>query len=97
MATTSNMFMYSLTLQPPSSSTITILGQFAGTKEQQLLSATGSILKLFRLDPSSGKITTILTHNVFGIIRSISPFRIAGSTKACPTARRSACYSRCIP
>ncbi|KAI9848811.1 MAG: pre-mRNA-splicing factor rse1 [Thelocarpon superellum] len=81
MATTSSMFMYSLTIQPPSAVTQAILGQFAGTKEQQIVTASGSRLTLHRPDPVQGKVSTILSHDVFGIIRSLAAFRLAGSTK----------------
>ena len=81
MATTSSMFMYSLTVQPPTAITQTVLGQFAGTKEQQIITATGSRLTLHRPDPSQGKIVTTLSHDVFGIIRGIAAFRLAGSNK----------------
>jgi splicing factor 3B subunit 3 len=81
MATTSSMFMYSLTVQPPTAITQAILGQFAGTKEQQIITASGSRLTLHRPDPSQGKIVTALSHDVFGIIRAIAAFRLAGSNK----------------
>jgi splicing factor 3B subunit 3 len=75
------MFMYSLTIQPPTAITHAILGQFSGTKEQQIVTATGSRLTLHRPDATQGKITPILSHDVFGIIRSLAAFRLAGSNK----------------
>ena len=75
------MFMYSLTIKPPSAVTHAILGQFAGTKEQQIVTASGSRLTIHRPDPVQGKITTILSHDVFGIVRSLAAFRLAGSNK----------------
>lgn len=81
MATTSSMFMYSLTLQPPTAITQAILGQFAGTREQQIVTASSSRITLYRPDPAQGKITTALSHDVFGIIRSLAAFRLAGSNK----------------
>ncbi|KAA8568403.1 hypothetical protein EYC84_007437 [Monilinia fructicola] len=81
MATTSNQFLYSLTINPPTAITQAILGQFAGTKEQQIVTASGSRLTLHRPDPSQGKIVTALSHDVFGIIRAIAAFRLAGSNK----------------
>jgi len=78
---TSSMFMYALTVQPPSGTTQAIIGQFAGTKEQQILTACGSRLTLYRPDPTLGKISTILSHDVFGIIRTVAAFRLAGSNK----------------
>lgn len=81
MATTSNMFMYSLTIQPPSTVTQAIVGQFSGTKEQQIITACGTRLTLLKPDPAQGKVITILAHDVFGIVRSIAAFRLAGSNK----------------
>lgn len=75
------MFLYSLTIQPPSTMTQAILGQFSGTKEQQIITACGSRLSLLRPDPTQGKVITLLSHDVFGIIRSIAAFRLAGSNK----------------
>ena len=79
--TTSNMFLYSLTLQPPTVITHTIPAQFSGTKEQQILTASGSRLALLRPDPTSGTVTTLVSHEIFGIVRSIASFRLAGSSK----------------
>ncbi|KAK2739201.1 pre-mRNA-splicing factor rse1 [Myotisia sp. PD_48] len=81
MATTSSMFMYSLTIQPPTAVTQAILGQFAGTKEQQIVTASGSKLTIHRPDPAQGKIRSLFSQDVFGIIRSLAAFRLAGSNK----------------
>ncbi|CAG8027578.1 unnamed protein product [Penicillium olsonii] len=81
MATTSHMFMYSLTVQQPTAITQAILGQFTGTKEQQIITASGSSLTIHRPDPSQGKITPIFSTDAFGIIRSLASFRLAGSSK----------------
>lgn len=75
------MFMYSLTIQPPTAITQAILGQFAGTKEQQIVTASGSKLTIHRPDPAQGKVTPIFSQDVFGIIRSLAAFRVAGSNK----------------
>ncbi|KAI0199352.1 CPSF A subunit region-domain-containing protein [Astrocystis sublimbata] len=81
MATTSNMFLYSLTIKPPTGITQAIIGQFSGTKEQQILATCGSRLTLLRPDPNLGKISTILSQDTFSIVRSIASFRLAGSSK----------------
>jgi splicing factor 3B subunit 3 len=81
------MFMYSLTIQPPTAVTQAILGQFAGTKEQQIVTASGSRLTIHRPDPTQGKITPIYSQDVFGIIRSLAAFRLAGSNKASRATR----------
>ncbi|KAJ4268666.1 pre-mRNA-splicing factor rse1 [Fusarium torreyae] len=82
MATTSNMFLYSLTVQPPTNVTQAVLGQFAGTTEQLIITGAGSQLSLLRPDPSQGKVITLLSHDVFGISRFLAAFRLAGSNKA---------------
>ncbi|KAF2757180.1 hypothetical protein EJ05DRAFT_511908 [Pseudovirgaria hyperparasitica] len=79
MATTSSMFMYSLSLVPSSAITQAIVGLFAGTKEQFILSASGSRLILSRLNASTGKLVTVLSTDTFSVIRSISTVRLAGS------------------
>jgi len=87
--------MYSLTLRPSSAVTQAIIGQFAGTKEQQILTAQGSRLVLQRLDASLGKVVPVVGHDVFGIIRTLAAFRLAGSNrgKLFPTRR---CTKRAV-
>ncbi|KAI1427344.1 hypothetical protein F5Y12DRAFT_712142 [Xylaria sp. FL1777] len=53
----------------------------SNTKEQQILTASGSRLTLLRLDSPLGKVLMIASHDIFSIIRSIASFRLAGSTK----------------
>lgn len=81
MATTSNMFLYSLSLQPPTAISQAIVGYFSGTKEQQILTVSGSILILHRPNSSHGRVQPLLSHDLFSIIRSIVSFRLAGSSK----------------
>ncbi|PHH70791.1 hypothetical protein CDD82_6921 [Ophiocordyceps australis] len=81
MATTSNMFLYSLTIQPPGNITQAIVGQFMGTREQLIITASGPRLTLLRPDPKLGKVNTVLTHDVFGTIRGLAAFRVTGSSK----------------
>ncbi|KAI5299360.1 Transcriptional adapter ada2 [Ascosphaera pollenicola] len=81
MATTSSMFMYSLTIQPPTAITQAILGQFAGTREQQIIAASGSKLTIYKPDTTQGKIYPLYSQDCFGIIRSLAAFRLAGSSK----------------
>ncbi|KAI1031977.1 hypothetical protein LB504_000129 [Fusarium proliferatum] len=81
MATTSNMFLYSLSLQPPTAISQAIVGHFSGIKEQQILTVSGSILTLYRPDSTYGRVQPLLSHDLFSIIRSIVSFRLAGSSK----------------
>ncbi|KAF5628939.1 pre-mRNA-splicing factor rse-1 [Fusarium sp. NRRL 52700] len=81
MAATTNMFLYSLSLQSPTAISQAIVGHFSGTKEQQILTVSGSILTLHPPDPTLGKVQPFLSHDLFSIIRSIVSFRLAGSSK----------------
>ncbi|KAG5751836.1 hypothetical protein H9Q70_005526 [Fusarium xylarioides] len=81
MATTSNMFLYSLSLQPPTAISQAIVGYFSGTKKQQILTVSGSVLTLHHPDPTHGKVQPLYSHDLFSIIRSVVSFRLAGSSK----------------
>ncbi|KAJ3149884.1 Splicing factor 3B subunit 3 [Geranomyces michiganensis] len=75
------MFLYNLTLQQSTAINQACIGNFAGTKQQEILVARNNVLELFRPDPATGKVHTLLSHQVFGIIRSIVSFRLTGSSK----------------
>ena len=45
------------------------------------MTASGSRLTIHRPDPAQGKIATILSQDLFGIIRTLAAFRLAGSNK----------------
>ena len=77
----SNMFLYSLSVLQPSAITQAILGSFSGKKQQEIVVAQGSRLCLMRPDAAQGKIHEVLSHDVFGIIRCLASFRLAGSSK----------------
>ncbi|KAF5543008.1 pre-mRNA-splicing factor rse-1 [Fusarium mexicanum] len=81
MATTSNMFLYSLSLQSPTAISQAIVGHFSGTKEQQILTVSGSILTLNHPDPTLGRLQPFLSYDLFSIIRSVVCFRLTGSSK----------------
>lgn len=75
------MHLYNLTLQRATGITIAVHGNFSGTKQQEIIAARGKILELIQPDPKTGKIYTILTVEVFGVIRSLVPFRLTGGSK----------------
>jgi splicing factor 3B subunit 3 len=81
MTTALNMCLYSLTLNPPTAISQAIVGQFSGTKEQQILTVSGSLLTLYRHDPIRGRIYSLLSNDLFSILRSIASLRLAGSAK----------------
>jgi len=74
--------MYALTVQPPTAVQQAIVGDFAGTKQQQILVASGSRLTLLEVSrAANGSLREIHSHDVFGIIRKVAPFRLTGATK----------------
>ena len=77
----SAMFLYNLSLNPPTAINKAIYGNFSGTKQQEIIVARHTRLELLRPDTTTGKVHTVLAHDCFGLIRSISPFRLTGGSK----------------
>ena len=75
------MFLYNLTLQRATGITHAIHGNFSGAKLQEIVVSRGKLLELMRPDPNTGKVYTLLTHEVFGVIRSLMPFKLTGGSK----------------
>ncbi|PWY97250.1 putative splicing factor 3B subunit 3 [Testicularia cyperi] len=75
------MHLYNVTLQPPTNVSLSVVGQFSGTRQQEIVIARGNRLELLRPDTQTGKIDTILSHEAFGVVRSLSSFRLTGGSK----------------
>uniref|UniRef100_A0A914WK62 Splicing factor 3b subunit 3 n=1 Tax=Plectus sambesii TaxID=2011161 RepID=A0A914WK62_9BILA len=75
------MHLYNLTLQKPTAINQAVHGSFAGTRQQEICVGRGKVLELLRPDPNTGKVHTLVSHEVFGIIRSLLAFRLTGGTK----------------
>lgn len=75
------MQLYNFTVQPSSSVTAAVVGQFLGTRQQHILLVRGSRLELYDVDTEQGHMTQVMTQNLFGNIRSATCFRLTGSTK----------------
>ncbi|KAI0229654.1 Splicing factor 3B subunit 3 [Lamellibrachia satsuma] len=75
------MFLYNLTLQRGTGITHAVHGNFSGTKQQEIIVSRGKIIELLRPDPNTGKVYTLLTYEVFGVIRALMPFRLTGGSK----------------
>lgn len=75
------MHLYNLTLQPTSSVTQAIVGNFSGARQQEIILSYGTRLELLRPDPQTGKVSTVIATDVFGSIRSLVAFRLTGGTK----------------
>ncbi|ORZ13418.1 CPSF A subunit region-domain-containing protein [Lobosporangium transversale] len=75
------MFLYNLTLQAPNAINQAILGNFSGTRQQELIVSHVSRIELLRPDTTTGKVHSILSHDVFGVVRSLASFRLTGASK----------------
>jgi splicing factor 3B subunit 3 len=77
------MHLYNATLSPPSAITASVVGQFSGTRQQEIVVCRGGTrLELLRPDTSvTGKARSIFEHDAFGIVRSLASFRLTGGSK----------------
>lgn len=75
------MSLYALTVQPPSATQEAISGDFLGNGRQQILTANGSRLAILEVSRRQKGFTEVFSQDVFGIIRRIAKFRLAGGTK----------------
>jgi splicing factor 3B subunit 3 len=75
------MYLYNLTLQRATGIIQAVQGNFSGTKQQEIVIARGKVLEIVKPDPNTGKVHTLLSQEVFGIIRSIISFRLTGGNK----------------
>lgn len=91
MTSFSTLSLYSLTVKHPSATQDAIPGDFIGGGKQQILTANGSRLALIEISRRQNGFQEIYSQDVFGIIRHIAKFRLAGATKGIltlfPTAR----------
>jgi len=71
---------YSLTLQRATAITQAIYGNFSAPKAQEVIVSRGKILELLRPD-DAGKVQCVLSTEIFGVIRSIAPFRLVGANR----------------
>lgn len=75
------MKLYNLTLQRPTGITHAVHGNFSGVKLQEIIVSRGRMLELLKPDPNTGKVHTVLTTEIFGVVRSLMSFRLTGGSK----------------
>ncbi|KAI8984496.1 CPSF A subunit region-domain-containing protein [Mycotypha africana] len=75
------MFLYNITINPATAINQAIHGNFSGTRQQEIIVARQTRLELLRPDANTGKVHTVLSHECFGLIRSLAPFRLTGGSK----------------
>ncbi|WFD35978.1 pre-mRNA-splicing factor rse1 [Malassezia cuniculi] len=68
-------------MQPPSTATAAIVGQFTGKRQQEVVIARGSRLEMVQIDVETGRATRIMQQPLFGNTRSLSSVRVAGGQK----------------
>jgi splicing factor 3B subunit 3 len=71
------MFLYHFTLQKPGGIVCAVCGNFSGQKNQEIVVSRGGVLELLKPD-DQGKLQSLVSVNVFGIIRSVLAFRLTG-------------------
>ena len=74
------MFLYNLTLQKGGGVQCAVYGNFSAPKAQEIVVSRNKVLELLRPD-ESGKMQTIISTEVFGVIRSLAAFRLTGANK----------------
>lgn len=75
-----DLFLHHLTLQPSSLFTLVVGGNFSAPRVQEIVgvSGGGQWLSLLRPNEHTGRVETVHRTNVFGVVRSIQPFRLVG-------------------
>jgi splicing factor 3B subunit 3 len=81
MTSFSTMSLYALTVKQPSATQDAITGDFMGNQRQQILTASGSRLSIVEVSRRQKGFQEIYSQDVFGIVRNISKFRLAGGSK----------------
>ncbi|OAL04964.1 hypothetical protein IQ06DRAFT_302084 [Phaeosphaeriaceae sp. SRC1lsM3a] len=81
MTSFSSMSLYALTVKQPTATQDAISGDFIGNGKQQILTASGSRLSILEVSRRQKGFQELYSQDVFGIIRRIAKFRIAGGTK----------------
>ncbi|GAA6062045.1 hypothetical protein JCM10212_005030 [Sporobolomyces blumeae] len=76
------MHLYNSSLLASSSITGACVGNFSGTKQQDILLVRGGTrLEIVRTDPQTGKLESVVETDSFGQIRSVAPFKLTGGSK----------------
>ncbi|KAK9824249.1 hypothetical protein WJX72_008915 [[Myrmecia] bisecta] len=74
------MYLYNLTLSRASGIQSAIYGNFSAPKAQEIIVSRGRVLELLRPD-ENGKMQTICSTEVFGVLRALAPFRLTGASR----------------
>ncbi|WVN88505.1 pre-mRNA-splicing factor RSE1 [Cryptococcus depauperatus CBS 7841] len=76
------MHLLNLTLSSPTNVTAAVVGSFSGSKSQEILSVRGGTkLEISKLNATTGQLDTVCSFEMFGTVRNIAGFRLAGMAK----------------
>lgn len=81
------MYLYNLTILQSTAITHAVLGEYSGKRtannkrQYEIAIAKGKILEILRPDEETGRLHSLLSVEVFGIIRAMVAFRLIGGTK----------------
>lgn len=77
-----DLYLYSLTLQPPLHASSCVVGQFSGNKKvQELVLLCGLFLEVYRPAADTGKLDKVASQKAFAIVQSIDKIRLVGTQK----------------
>ena len=81
-AVSTAMHLLNYSLLKSTAITVAAVGQFSGTKAQEICVARGGTrLELLRADAATGKLESVTESEVFGTIRSLAAFKLTGGSK----------------
>ena len=63
------------------------IGNFSSPKTEEFIISRGNTIELWRLD-ESGNVNVICSYEVYGLIRSLKPFRLSGTIQSTFLTRR---------
>lgn len=80
------MHLLNLTLQPPTSITLAVLGNFTAPKAQEIAVCRGGTrLELLKLDtstdPENPRMNVVCSTEAFGAVRNMVAFKLTGQGK----------------
>lgn len=77
-----SLWLYHLTLRPPSNSLVSVVGNFSGNKKiQELVVATNTTLEVYRPNAESGKLEKLQFQQTFALIQQIAKIRLSGTQR----------------
>ena len=63
------------------------IGNFSSLKMEEFIISRGNTIELWRLG-ESGNVNVFCSYEVYGLIRSLKPFRLSGTSQSISTMRR---------